>query len=373
MKFSDIPGHEEAKQRLRDFADSDRIPHAIILEGPEGIGKHALARAFIQYVDCRNRVDGEPCGVCTSCRLHQSMQHVDTLHCFPVVKIKSKPTISNDLIKEFTEFVAESPYMDRTLWLEKLGAPNTRPTIYVEEAQEIIRRLSFSSQISRYKSVIMWQPERLNEEAANKMLKLIEEPPGQAIFVMTSDNPMEVLPTIYSRTQRIKLLHHPDNLVAQWMVDKGLADPETAAVTAPLARGSLVEAARILERKVNNEHHLELFIKLMRDAYRRDIAALKAWAFDIAGLKREAIIDFLAYCSRQIRENFVANLHRADLNLMTDKEAAFSHNFARFVNERNVIEIDNAITQAITDIRGNANAKIVLFDFTITIILLLKQ
>lgn len=373
MKFSDIPGHEDAKRRLREFADTGRIPHAIILEGPEGIGKHALARAFVQYVDCRNRQDGEPCGQCTSCRMHQSMQHVDTLYSFPVVKLKSKPTISNDLIKEFREFVADSPYMDRTLWLEKLGAPNTRPTIYVEEAQEIVRRLNFASQVSRYKSVIMWQPERLNEESANKMLKLIEEPPGNVIFIMTSDNPMEVLPTIYSRAQRIKLLRHPDDLVAQWMVDSCLTDPETAANNAPLACGSLSEAVNILERKVDNDRNLDMFIKLMRDAYRRDIAALKAWAFEIATLKREAIIDFLLYCGRQIRENFVANLHRADLVLMNDKESAFSHNFARFVNERNVVGLSDAITKAVVDIRGNANTKIVLFDLTITVILLLKN
>lgn len=373
MRFSDIPGHEDAKRRLREFADTGRIPHALLLEGPEGTGKHALARAFIQYVGCTGRRDGDSCGECPSCRQHTALQHIDTLYSYPVVKRNSKPTVSTDYLPEFIEFVKESPFMDRDAWLVKLGSPNTIPMIYVEEAMEIIRRLSFSSHSSRYKTVVMWQAERLHETAANKLLKIIEEPPGESIFIMTTDSAMNVLPTIYSRAQRIKLLRQPDDTVAQWLVDAHGVSPETAADVAPLARGSLTAALRILDKRTDSDRYLEMFQSLMRLAYKRDIAALKDWSTKIAGEKRDTIVDFLEYTARMLRENFIANLKRADLNLMSGPESAFSKNFARFVNERNAVGLFDAVSAAISDIRGNANPKIVLFDFAITVILLLKN
>lgn len=373
MKFSDIPGHEEAKQRLRTFADTDRIPHALLLEGPAGIGKFALARAYIQYIGCSNRHDGDSCGVCASCRQHQAMQHIDTLYSYPVVKRNSKPTISADYFSEFIEYVAESPFMDRDLWLSKLGSPNTLPQIYVEEAVEITRRFSFAGHSSKYKSVLMWQAESLHPTAANKLLKIIEEPPVDSIFVMTSDNPIGVLPTIYSRAQRITLMRHSDETVASWLVDKCGIDPQAAASAAVLAGGSLSEALRAVSCSTSADRYLEQFKTLMRQAYRRDIASLKAWSVKIAGEKRDTIVDFLEYCARMLRENFIANLGRRDLSRMSADEATFSTNFARFINERNVLPIYQAVTDAINDIRANANPKIVLFDLAITVILLLKN
>lgn len=373
MKFADIPGQEEAKRRLRELADTNRVPHAMIIEGPEGCGKFALARTFIQYLGCSDRRDGEPCGRCPSCVQHQSMQHIDTLYSFPVVKKNSKPTVSDDYLPEFIDFVSQNPFMDTAIWQQQLGNPNTHPVIYVDEATELVRRLSFAAHSARYKSVVMWQADRLQEQTANKLLKVIEEPPGQTVIIMTTDKPMNILPTIYSRVQRIKVQRLTDDQVAQWMVDACGAEPEVAADTAPLANGSLNAARRILEHKDDSERFLDLFIKLMRQAYQRDIMALKDWSQQLAGEKRDFVVDFLTYAGRMIRENFVANLHRADLNLMSEKECAFSVNFARFVNERNAPQLFQAVNDAIEDIRGNANVKVVLFDFAITVILLLKN
>lgn len=375
MKFSDIPGHEQAKERLRTLADSERIPHAILLEGPEGIGKHALARAFLQYVGCSDRRNGDSCGECPSCRQHAALQHIDTVYTFPYVK-KSKsssPTYSSDYWKEFSELMRENPFMDSALWLEKLGSPNTRPVIYVEEANELIRRLSFSSHSSRYNAVVMWQADKLNNDAANKLLKIIEEPPGDTIIVMTSHNPMNILPTIYSRTQRIKVLRHPDEVVARWMAENCGVDERTAAEMAPLASGSMLEAERILSKNGDNAKFLEQFISLMRLSYMRDIAALRTWSQNIGAWKRDQLVDFLEYMARMIRENFIANLHSPELNRMLPEESSFSKNFARFINERNVETLENEVTQAITDIKANVNPKIVMFDLAITVILKLKQ
>lgn len=373
MKFSDIPGHSEVKKRLRELADSKRIPHAILLEGPEGVGKHALARAFLQYVGCRNRQDGDSCGVCPSCIQHEAMQHIDTIYSFPYVKKNSKDTLSNEYLPDFIRYVKENPFMDSTVWVEKYLASNTKPVIYVEEASELIRRLSFAPHVSRYTSVILWQAERMNESAANKLLKLIEEPPGESIIVMTSDSPMNILPTIYSRVQRIKVQRQSDNEVAQWLVDDCGVEAEKAADIAPLAMGSLAAARRIAATTDDSARFLEYFIALMRLAYMRDIMALKEWAQKVAAEKRETVVDFLEYTGRMIRENFIANLKDASLNLMSSSEADFSRNFSRFINERNVEDIFDATSEAILDVRGNVNAKLVLFDFAITVILKLKN
>lgn len=374
MRFKDIPGHKETKRHLTEIADSGRIPHALLLEGPEGIGKTALARAFVQYVDCNSRIDGDSCGQCPACRQHSALQHIDTVYSFPYKK-KPAPhiTYASDYQTEFIEFINESPFMDEVIWQSKLDSPASKPMIYVDEANRLIKRLSYAPQSSRFTTVILWQAERLREEAANKLLKLIEEPPGQAIIVMTSNSPMTILPTIYSRAQRIKVRPFTDDEIAQWMVENDGITPEDAAAIAPLARGSIVEAQKLLSKRDDSEVFLTYFIQLMRLAYQRDIGALKGWAQKLGSEKRDTIVDFFEYTSRMLRENFVANLHDASLNLMMPSENDFSRNFARFINEKNAVQLFDEVSQVIRDIRGNANAKLVLFDFAITVILLLKQ
>ncbi len=206
MKFSDIPGHNSIKERMRRMVLEDHLPHAILLEGPAGIGKLALARAFAQYIQCENRdPDGNACGVCRSCRLHQSMNHVDTHYSYPVVKLdnmNSAPS-SEDFYPEWSEFVGGTVYSDIAAWTATFSKRNAKPVIYVAESEQLIRKLAFTSHVSRYKIVIMWLPERLHETAANKLLKMIEEPFEDTIFILVSNSPAEILPTIYSRVQRL--------------------------------------------------------------------------------------------------------------------------------------------------------------------------
>lgn len=373
MKFSDITGHEGVKERLRQMADSDRIPHALLLEGPAGTGKHALARAFVQYLHCTARHGGDSCGSCPSCIQHAHMQHIDTAWSFPVVKRNSKPTVSDDWLAEFLEFAAEDPCLDFNGWMAAMDAPNTLPRIYVEEAAALLKRLGYTSHVTRYKTVVMWQAHRMNEECANKLLKLIEEPSADTVMVMTTDTPRSILPTIYSRVQRIHVPGHDNATVAAWMQEHCSLDAGTAASLAPLARGSLSAARRLAASKDDAARWLDAFVRLMRLAYQRDIAALKTWSTDMAAEKREGLVSFLEYASRMLRENFVANLGQPALNLMTAPEAAFSSRFAPFINERNVLQLADTFSRALNDIRANANARIVMFDVAVSVILLLKQ
>jgi DNA polymerase-3 subunit delta' len=373
MKFSDIPGHEDVKQRLREIVDANRMPHALLLEGPEGSAKFALARALAQYIHCTNRHDGDSCGVCPSCRQHASFSHIDAIYSFPVIKKNSKATISDDYLPEFNELMQENPWMDFEAWLTKLQSPNTLPSLFVEEGNALIRRLSFTAHAAKYKIVLMWQPERMREDTANKMLKLVEEPFADTIFIMSSDNPRQILPTIYSRVQRVAVKRYENDIVAQWLTTQGVSDAQAAADAAMLAEGNLNKALKLISIKSENTQYLDWFMQLMRLAYQRKIADLKQWSQTVGSEKREMLIRFLNYCCRMLRENFIYNFHNPQFNLMTEAESKFAVNFARFINERNVLKLFDAFSDAAKDISGYANGKIVMFDLAITVILLLKN
>lgn len=374
MKFSDIPAHDFAKQRLKAFVDINKIPHAILLEGPCGIGKFALARAFAQYIHCQNRINGDSCGKCPSCLQHESYNHIDTHFVFPVVKKSSpKKSFSDDYIDVWKDYLSENPYMDFQKWLVALDNVNAQPAIYVDESEELIRKLNFTSHQAKYKVVLFWLPERMNQECANKLLKLIEEPYGDTLFVFVSNNSREILPTIYSRTQRIELKRLSDEVIAQYLVDNYAVEAQDALALAHIADGNIIEADKMVSLSKENQRFFELFIQLMRLSYQRKVKELKSWSVDVAGLGREQMMRFLTYIQRLIRENFIYNLSVSELNYLNKEEAQFSQNFAKFITENNVIKLIDVFNKALTDISGNANAKIVLYDMSIKVILLLKS
>lgn len=374
MRFRDIPGHEDVKERLRAMADERHVPHALLLEGPVGSAKFMLIRALAQYIHCENHTpDGDSCGKCPSCLQHQTFNHIDTIYSFPVIKKAGKSTISNDCFGDFKNFITDSPYMDIEKWIAMLGNINSQPVIYVEEGAELIRRLNFTARQSLFKIVLLWLPERLKEETANKLLKLIEEPHPDTIFLMSSDNSRAILPTIYSRVQRIAVSRYSDDEIKHFLTASYPVSETDAETLARLSSGNVIEALSLVDIGRMRQQFLDYFIELMRKAYQRKIGLLRQWSNDVAALGREQIIKFLDYASRLIRENFILNLHVDQLNYLTEDERKFSVNFARFINERNVLKMFEVLNKAREDIAGNANPKIVLFDLAVKTILLIKQ
>lgn len=370
MRFADIPGHHDVKERLRQLADSDRIPHALLLEGPEGAGKFALARAFAQYIHCQNRKDGDSCGECPSCLQHQTFNHIDTVFSFPVVK-RVGP-LSDDYISEFREFLTESPFMDFEQWLVKLDNINAQPAIYVDEANDLLRKVSYTTHSARYRIVIMWLPERLRDDAANKLLKMIEEPSHDTLFILTSDNPKAILPTIYSRTQRITVKRYPDSEISSHIADVFSLSPAEADETARLAEGNMVEAIKLVDMSKDRNLYLDLFMQLMRKAYTRSVGDLKEWSAELTSIGREREMQFYEYCAHMLRENFILNLHMPVLNSLTAPEMDFSVRFSPFINERNAMQLFRVMCDARTDIAANGNGRIINFDVALKVILLLK-
>lgn len=373
MRFADISGHDDVKQRLRAMVDENRMPHAIMIEGPEGSAKFALARAFLQYIHCTARYGGDSCGRCPECKLSATLNHIDTFISFPVVKRSGRGDTSDDYLSEFRDYVRDYPYMDFEEWLRRLDNINAQPLIYVSEATSLIRKLSITSRRSDFKTSLIWLPERMKEDAANKLLKLVEEPASDTIIVMVSNNSQQVLPTIYSRTQRVMVRRYTDTEVAEIISRKASMSETDAAIIARLANGNINEALRLVSVSKERKKFLEFFINLMRKAYQRKIIELRQWSVDLAALGREPQIQFYEYCSRMLRENFVLNLKAPDLIFLTTEEMEFSVNFARFITNLNVMRLLDTFGKAATDIAANANSKIVNFDVAIQVILLLKR
>lgn len=375
MKFSQIPSHDNVKRQLRDMVADRRIPHALLLHGPAGTGKFMLARTFSQYLHCQARTpEGEPCGVCPSCVQHESFNHVDSLYVFPVVKTdKLKAPVSDDYMTEFKEFVQASPFMDFDRWTGYFEKKNAQPVIYVSESEALEQRLAVTTTVSPYKTVIIWLPEKMNEQTANKLLKLIEEPFADTVFILVSDNASAILPTIYSRCRPIEMKRLSDEAIAGYLTSHLAIDPQDALSMAHIAAGDINAALRAMDATSVSRMFFDYFVRLMRLAYQRDVKGLKEWSAEIAALGREQEVKFYDYARRLIRENFVYNFNVPSLLYLNRTEADFSKKFARFITENNAERIIAEMDRAATDIAGNANGKIVNFDFAIKMIILIKN
>jgi len=373
MKFSDIIGNEKAIEQVRRMVDNDSIAHALLFYGEPGVPKLALALATAQYIHCTNRINGDSCGICPSCLQHQSMNHADTFYSYPITKKSDKP-VSEDFDKEWKEFVAGDVVAeDYQHWLSLIGKENAQPIIYGSESDNIIRKMSLSAYTAKYKVLIMWHADKMHQSCANKLLKLIEEPEPDSIFLLTTDNAKAMLPTIYSRTQRIELRKPSTQQIAEYLAKtQGIDITEALALAAP-ADGNVVLAMRNMDHSSEIHQFHQQFVSLMRMAYQRDLAGLKSWSEGVADYKREKSQRFLNYAARMVRENYIYNLHINALNYETQEELMFSKNFARFINEDNVERMFALFSNAARDIRGNANAKIVLFDVAIKVTILIKK
>ena len=303
------------------------------------------------------------------------LEHPDLHFTYPTIKLPSmssdhKP-VSDDFAKEWHELIMAGPYFTMTEWLEQMGGENQQAIITAGESDSLIRKLSLKSSQGGYKVSIIWLPERTNIECANKILKLLEEPPAQTVFIMVCQEPDRLLETIRSRVQRIDIRKIADEDIRQALVSKRGITEENAHRIARMANGSWLKALEMLRADSENELFLDMFQSLMRLAYQRKLKDLKVWSERMAALGREKQKRFLEYFLRLIRENFMYNFQQEELCYMTQREEDFAKNFARFINEANILPISDLANLAIRDIGQNANAKIVFYDFALQMIVLL--
>lgn len=374
MYFKDIIGQEEAKERLIQNVKEGKIAHAQLFCGGEGIGKLPLAIAYARYLSCQNPNDEDACGKCPNCVKFDKLAHPDLHFVFPVVKKKSsKETVSDDYLPEWRELLKETAYFNLPMWLQAMGTENQQALIYVKESDEIIRKLSLKSSQGGYKIMIIWMPEKMNTECSNKLLKLLEEPPAQTLFLLVSEEPDALLTTIQSRTQRIQLHGIREEAIATQLVQHYGVQQEDAVHIAHLSGGNFLKALETIHLNEDSKQFFELFVNLMRLAYQRKIREMKQWSETLAAMGREKQKNFLNYSQQMLRENFIYNFRDSSLVYMNAEERNFSSRFAPFVNEKNVIGIMNELSEAQRHIEQNVNAKMVFFDFALKMIVLLVQ
>ena len=374
MRFSDVIGNSEAADRLRNMVDSGRIPHAIMLTAPEGVPKLALARAFVQYLHCKNPQNGEPCEVCPACRQHITMNHADTLYSYPIYKTgSSTPPACDIFAEEWSQYVRKNKVESYRQWQSMIKSENKVLTIYVGESDRIIRFMSTVAYSSRHKVVIMWLPERMNESTANKLLKIIEEPAENSIFVLVCEKPKELLETIRSRTQVIEMKRPSSDDIAKYLVEKFGTDMVDARAVAAASDGDILRAEEALTVDSEQSEFFQKFAEVMRMAYVADLKPLYDWAASIEAFKREKICRFFNYAAKMVRENYIMNLQVPELNYLTHEEQQFSVKFCPYVNDGNVEGIIKEIDRVITDILANGSAKIILFDFVIKLTIYIKK
>ncbi len=363
MDFSDIIGQQEMSARLARLADEERMPHAMMLCGPDGAGKMALALALANHI--LNRGSFKVKGT----------RHPDLHFSFPTVKLKKwnseyKP-VSDDFIEQWHQMLQGGPYFSLAQWMEAMKAENQQAVITVGEANELTKKLSIKSNQGGWKVSIIWLPERMNLECANKMLKLIEEPPAQTLFIMVCREPEKLLETIRSRVQRFDVKPIDTASMQQALAERRMLNEDDARRIARLAGGNWLAATAELEAGNENRLFFDYFVTLMRKAYLRDVKDLKRWSENVAAMGREEQKRMLAYFLRMAREAFMYNFRNPQLTYMTRDEEAFCQKFARFVNEGNILGFQELYQTAMRDIGQNANSRMVFFDITMKVAVLL--
>lgn len=380
MNFDKVIGQEEAKQRLRQLVDEQRIPHALMFTGPEGCGKMALALAFASFL-LGERWNGESLltrqsAVTNAEAMLAQWQHPDLHFSYPVIKSKgagsdSKIT-SEDFAKEWRQMLSGGPYFSLEQWMRFMNADNQQAAIFEAESDRLMRKLSLKSSLGGNKVSLIWLPERMNLTSANKLLKLLEEPPSKTFFLLVSEHPELLLETIRSRVQVFAMTRIEEASVAQALTERGIAE-EDARRIARLANGDWMKALEEIDADNENKEFFALFVKVMRMAYAKDVKGLKAWSQVVADFGREKQKRLIAYMMQMVRENFMYNFHNPQLCYMTQDEEAFAQKFAPFINERNVLLFQNRLQRMMRDISQNANGKLQFFNFALEVTIYIRK
>ena len=375
MNFSEVIGQDDVKSRLLTLIESGKMPHSLLLYGAPGCGKMALALALASHLLGENDVNNSKAASVKA--MLDRWEHPDLHFSYPVIRptgtTADHKMISDDFAKEWHLLLKKGPYFDMDTWLEHMNAANQQAIIFASESDNLTRKLNLKSSMGGYKVAIIWLPERMNVECANKLLKLLEEPPHQTLFIMVSEAPERLLETVRSRTQMIQVKRIDTAVLERALVKKRGLDGDTARRVAQIANGSWLDAIRMLNADSEVKQFFNDFVGVMRASYRRDIREMKAWSERVATYGREKQKRMLLYFHRMFRENFMYNFKQDSLIHFTQDEEQFAQKFAPFINERNIVELYELVELNIRDLSQNANPKIVFFDFTLRVTMLLVR
>ncbi|MET6989525.1 ATP-binding protein [Sediminicola arcticus] len=380
MLFKDILGLSHIKKHLTFSADAGRIPHAQLFVGQEGCGTLPMAMAYAQYVICAN-TQGENTGDHTACNAKcNSISHPDVHFAFPVSnsdKIKSH-AVSNHYMEEWREFLRDQPYGNLFDWYRLIGIEKKQGMIGVDEAQEVVKKLALKSYEGGYKVMIIWMADRMNNSAANKLLKLIEEPPAKTVFILIAEEEEQIIQTIRSRCQ---ILHFPplaEEVIAQGLLEKGLSKEEALRISHE-ADGNFKKALDLMNQDSEDLVFERWFVQWVRSAFKAKgnkaaIHDLILWSEEVAKTGRETQKKFMLYCLAIMRQAMLTNYNVSELTYMKIHVEGFQlAKFAPFIHENNIQQITQELEAAIYHIERNGNSKIILTDLSIKLTRLLHK
>lgn len=373
MRFGDIIGHQELKRRLAQQVDAGRVSHAQLFTGEAGYGTLPLALAYVQYLFCPHRHEGDSCGVCPSCRQIADLAHPDLHWVFPVNKREKKSTeavVSDMFLDKWREiWHAKGGIFSTEEWYAMLDLGKTmKGLITAKESEEIIRKLQFKSFSSPYKAMIIWLPEAMNQEAANKILKILEEPWDKTLFILVSEHPELLLQTITSRTQEVSVGRIDTPTLEGIARAEGRGEGE-ARNMARLAGGSILELRELMrgETDESRQQSFELFTRLMRLGYNDKHLELFEWADDMTALTREGQRHFFLHAVRLLRESYMLHAGLGSISYLWGEEEKFCRNFAPYIGNQNIEILVEEIERAMTQIMQNGSPRIVFTHFALAV------
>lgn len=373
MLFKDIIGREELKEHLRHTVQNKRISHAQMFLAKEGNGGIPLAIAYARYILCENKTEDDSCGSCRNCIRMDKLEHPDVHFSFPVQLVSKQVDCSDDVISSWRELITENPYFSSSDWYDKQLGNNKQGTIGTKEAENIVKKLSLKSFEGNYKILIIWLPELMNISASNKLLKIIEEPPANTLFILVSENSDRIISTILSRTQLTKILPPKEDEVAKYLADHFELSFDEAKNFAHLAERNVAEAIHLIKHTESSNFNIENFIHWMRICYKRDVATTIDWVDQISKAGREEQKSFLKFCLQMFRNAIVGHYTGGQTVTLTTEQEGFLSKFAPFINHNNIVPLTESIEEAHYHIERNANPKILFLDVSMKIFLQLKK
>lgn len=376
MQFKKVIGQKEVIERFIQTVQKNRISHAQLLHGPEGNGKLELALAYAQYISCTQRTEKDSCGTCPSCKKYEKLIHPDLHFVFPVVRSsKFDKPVSDNYIAEWRSFLLEEEKLRLNIWLDKMGNENSQAGIFAHESSEIIKKLSLKTFEAEYKIMIIWLPERMNPSSANKLLKMIEEPPQKTLFLMVSDYPEQIINTIRSRSQFIKIPKIDTESIKSHLIWKHKVEKEQAEYISRVSNGNIYKAFDMLHSSEIEQYNFKMYVDIMRLCYGAKVVEIVNWVDEISKLSRERQKGFISYALRIFRENFILNSMKGqltDLNSLNEEEKGFSSKFFNFIHKNNIAGISNEFNLAYKHIERNGTGKIIFLDLSLKLVKLLR-
>lgn len=374
MRFNEIPGQHAIRARLLQSVKTNRVSHALMLSGSPGCGHYALALALAQYLQCTSPLGDDSCGGCPACHQAAQFVHPDIHFVFPVARIakfKEDPS-SDDFITEWRQYLTGNPYPSLEGWYHAMGIENKQAGIFIKEAKDILRKLNFKSFQSDYKVIIFWMPEKMNPAAANKLLKIIEEPADHTVFLFVTSGTDEILPTILSRTQLIKVPKIGAEHLYKKLAEEYPGQEKLILGAVQRSQGDYLIAREMIEQSDQNLVNRDWFIRWMRISFGLQISEITDWVSEVSEIGRERQKCFLQYALSMIRNNYMLNQGLTELAILDPEESVFSAKFNTFIHPGNIEGLMEQFDLAIAQVTMNANPKILLTDMSLQIHRLLR-